>query len=135
MPAPGIAERLGVDVGTVRADISAAKQESVARSLGDTWFAQRLDLARVDALIDAWWDSATEGSMQLTQDGPILTGPDDHAAAILIRLLELRARILRYDAVPVPADDSMAARPYADLDIATLSARVDAARKLLGTAP
>lgn len=63
--------------------------------------ARRMELARLDALIDANWDAATLGNYVLDSDGeivyhngePLRWGPSERAANVVLKCIGMRSRL------------------------------------------
>lgn len=107
-----IADRVGVAESTVREDLRIVARDAADRARGHADAARMLELARLDELWRAWYAQGC-------------TLVDVYAAPILLRIVELRARLLRLDTLP--ADVTAADRPFAGLSDDDLRARLQGA--------
>jgi hypothetical protein len=78
----------------------------------DVEHARELELSRLDSMLSAWWQAGAGGT-------------DVYAAPIILRIVELRSKLLGLDKPPAPAE--LSDRPLAALSDADLLARVQAA--------
>ena len=111
-----IAKRLDVSPAVVHADLTeqyAGRHERTAEYMEQC---RHLEIARLDAMLAAWWTAGAGGL-------------DVYAAPIVLRITELRNKLLGLDRLPAVVEDS--ARPLSTLPAADLLARLDAARRML----
>jgi len=84
-----MAETLKVSLGTVNKDIAALMKEWREQRVDDIEQAKLVDLQRIDAMIRAVWPRATS-----------VGSPSLEAMDRLMKLIEMRMRILGYDSTP-----------------------------------
>ncbi len=84
-----MAETLNVSLGTVNKDIAALMKEWREQRVDDIEQAKLVDLQRIDAMIRAVWPRATS-----------VGSPSLEAMDRLMKLIEMRMRILGYDSTP-----------------------------------
>jgi DNA-binding NarL/FixJ family response regulator len=129
-----IADRLGVSRETVRTVLHDAMEEALGERLALADRLLELELARLDVLQESLWDRATNpacAEVLVPADNEAGVKPydgQDKAAALVLKISERRAKILRWEG-PVVKDDTQAPtanRPVITIQYAEGIAPIDA---------